>query len=325
MENNVQYKTRWTWADLVSSYQFWGLILFSFFIATSSGYTLHYLMMYTKMSLFQYSNGDLGLAINLSSLGLIFAIILGWIASRLQSYFCLYLYALFIIITLIIIYFYVENLIILAVASFIINALATAISLLVAASIAKAVDKMEFFVLAFGLISLMGYLNNFFSAIFWQGIMDKWMNIHYGIIFVIAFIIVSILLLIPVKKSLFSEAPPIRRFSNMVEKDQHDSIAVFLLLVFIPFYFIYWCVRAHRDIRHYSQSARLLTPTAAGWCALLVPFAIPIMLVNLSDTIDEFFSQSQKSKWRFILLSVFLLPLAILVVQNRLNHLSNLR
>ncbi|WP_392558270.1 hypothetical protein [Orbus mooreae] len=319
MESSV----RWTWADLVSSYRFWGLIIFSFSIVSFKYFIASYLPVYIRHT-YGYEFSEIGVILLSSNFYIVtvLSIIPAWIASREKSYYFLQLYASVIIIALLITYYYIDNLMIISITIFIIGILGSAISLLISAILAKAVDSVEFFVLSFGLVLFSNFISNFSSPISASLIMERTGDIHPIFFNLIIQVIIGMLFLLPVRKTLFNEAPPIRK-TPCIKKDQHSLMNLFLLSVFIPFYIIYWCVRAHRDIRNYSQSARLLTPKAAGWCSALVPFAIPVMLINLTDVTDEYLLQKKRSRWALILLSFFFLPIAIVIVQSYLNQLSD--
>ncbi|WP_392558271.1 MFS transporter [Orbus mooreae] len=315
MENN---NIRWTWADLVSSYRFWGLIIFTICISPTV-MLLSFVLPNLKEDLY-LSAKESGLIFIIRALGILFGIVPAWIASRAKSYYSLYVFALFIILALLMAYF-TTNFFVLLVCSFLMGLFFSASGLLIAANIAKAVNSIECFVLVFGLISissatvmiippLLVYIISTF------GYKDTFL-VCTGII------VIAVLFLLPTNKSLFNEAPRIRQVEGGI-KLSHDPILTFLLFAIIPFYFIYWCIRTHQYIRNYSQSASLLTPFAAGWCSLLVPFAIPVMLINLNDAIDDACLLDKCSRWKLILLTIFLLPIAVAIVQDRLNQLMSI-
>lgn len=308
----------WTWADLVSSYRFWALVIFTFCIA----FNLMLLSIISPyiMSDFGLTHKDIGLIFFMRTMGFL-SIIPAWIAARIKSYNPLYFFALMICLALLIAY-YTGDFLVLIICAFMIGLFSASSALLIAANIAKAVNRIEGFVLVFGLITIIIMVSHILSVPIYQYIITK-MGYRYNYIVVFALMVISVLFLLPMQKSLFSNSPQIRQV-KVIDQEYREPMQTFLLFTFIPFYSIYWFVKVHYDIRIYSQSARLLTPVAAGWCALLVPFAMAIMLVNLTDILDEISFQKKRSRCKFIIVSCLFPPIAVALVQDRLNQLLNM-
>ncbi|XKM13444.1 hypothetical protein RCS94_10520 [Orbaceae bacterium ac157xtp] len=308
---------KWTWADLISSYRFWGLCVFSSLTLFIS-LILHlrvYSMLYNGLDPI-----DFAALMSLKSVTTVLAIIPAWLASRLKNKMIgLYLFGVFIILGMLVFPLMNDNLFILYSSVFVIYLFIAAIVLLVAGLIAKALDSVEFYILIFGFVAILKFLVecNYSSLLVYEySIGDQYLYILGLIIMVIA-----MLFLLPIRKDPFAENPPIRQVKG-VKDTYHDPIAVFFLTIIVPFYFVYWFVRVHRLIRVYSQSAKLMTPAGAGWSVFFVPFAMPIMLITLNDVINEQQGEPKKANCGLILLSLFLLPFAIAKVQGKLNRLN---
>ncbi|GAA5103845.1 hypothetical protein GCM10023211_00670 [Orbus sasakiae] len=318
MDTIISNKSEWTWADLISSYRFWGLIIFIFFLNLIN-VTFSYIAPFL-VSEYGYPYYHIGYLVSFRSVGLFLAIIPAWVASRTKSYYALYVFSAIAILSLLGISLFSDNLFIMSICLFCIALSTGASTLFIAANIAKATNSIEFFVLAFGLLSTVTWMSNFIAPVEMALLVD---SLGYKIVFIINIFIViaGVLFLLPIKKTLFTENPSLRHVESF-GKTYHEPVVTFLLATIIPFYLIFWFVRAYRDIRYYSQSAKLMTPFGAGWSALLVPFAMPVMLIVLNDVINEKKGAIRKTNWGLILISLFLLPIGVAVVQNKLNELS---
>ena len=83
---------RWTWADLQSSYRFWGLV-FYFTAVVASQYLFNaYSALYIRQAA-DLPISMIGIAVGLQQVGMLFGALLAWMASRMKSYFLLYLFS----------------------------------------------------------------------------------------------------------------------------------------------------------------------------------------------------------------------------------------
>lgn len=315
---------KWTWADLISSYRFWAL--FIIFLAVMLVHSTYHSMFVIYLR-FEHDMPSKSIAM-IYSLKIFFTIIAifpAWLVSRAKNYYPMYLFACFLVIGLLLLRFATGNLNLIFVAVALIGFSIGSISLLIPAYIARAVNSTEVFILSFGAITAVNMINGTYMTVIFNDMINKGFNFNSIIILLIVFVIIGTLLLLPVKKCLFNEQPKVREVQP--EKPIYlDSLLTFLLF-FIPFYFIFWFYKSHKDIRNFSQSATLLTPLGACLSACFVPFAMPIMLSILNDVIHESSSsdgeQGRFKTWLIIVISIVFPPIAAAMVQSEINRLAS--
>lgn len=341
MLQNQQTAVKWSWADLVSSYQFWGIFLFFILMILSSEiFHTFYSGVWWKNGV---SNEELDVFRYAYIAGLSMSIIPAWIASRINKIYPLYLFCGLFLLALLLFYLDMNgfstqrgspNLSILSVvARFLIEFSSGAVLLLIPAMFASAVKSMEVFILSFGVLvtlkslyatafsTAMIYISKYSGVYLYDFPVFK---INIFLAYLAAFIIIAMAFLLPVRKCLFNETPK-QRLVTPAAAEYRPPMTVFFLF-FIPFYFIFWFAKMHREIRSYTQSSTLLTPNGAGWAAAFMPFATPIMLSIISDntkTILEDKGQASGCKTGVIILFAFLIPpLAAALVQSKMNQLA---
>ncbi|WP_411751393.1 hypothetical protein [Serratia sp. (in: enterobacteria)] len=318
--------TKWTWADLQSSYRFWGLIFYFVFFA-SSQYILNinsalYLKQYTDLS---YSL--IGIAFSAQQAGFVLGFILAWMASRMKTYYLLYLFSALYLLGISLLCFSAENTVCLIVGEVMIGLALGAILLTIPAFIGGAVGTTEVFVLAFGLMVTLKWLNNISTAPLSGWLWDRDMlldNPSYFFAVLATPMIIGTLLLLPIKPRLFNIAPPVRLVAPITPKYREPAIT--FLLYFVPFYNIYWLVKVHAEIRNYTQSATLLTPRGAGWSAFAASIVTPAIFSTLNDNlraIIESHGQTARYKtWLIILFAFLLPPVSAALIQSQMNEIN---
>lgn len=318
--------TKWTWADLQSSYRFWGLLLYFVFFASSQSIlninSALYLKQYTDLS---YSL--IGIAFSAQQAGFVLGFILAWMASRMKTYYLLYLFSALYLLGISLLCFSAENTVYLIAGEVMIGLALGAILLTIPAFIGGAVGTTEAFVLAFGLMVTLKWLNNISTAPLSGWLWDRDMllgNPSYFFAVLATPMIIGTLLLLPIKTQLFNIAPPVRQVVPIAPK--HRDPAMTFLLYFVPFYNIYWLVKIHAEIRNYSQSAALLTPKGAGWSAFIVSMVTPAIFSTLNDTlraiIESYGQQARYKTWLIILFAFLLPPVSAALIQSQMNEIS---
>ncbi|KEY60640.1 MFS transporter [Serratia sp. DD3] len=317
---------KWTWADLQSSYRFWGLVFY--FVAF--GFSQYFFS--TAGLLFIKANSDLsmtdiGTVHATQQAGLFFGAILAWVASRIKNYYMLYLFSGLVLLGFSLFSSNPGNVEVLVIAEFLIGLGIGAMLLIIPAFIAGAIGSVEAFVLAFGmLVTLKFGFNIVMMPISTYLYTASLLEDPVGFFTLVSTpIIVGTLLLLPVKSCLFYESPPLRETPPQPAKYRSPVITFFLFVV--PFYYIFWFVKIHAEIRTFTQSPTLLTPKCAGWSMFLLPFFVaPIIVSRLSDnqcTIIESNGQVPRYKtWLVVLFAFLLLPLSAALIQAQMNEIS---
>ncbi|HGM5491433.1 TPA: hypothetical protein ACKP1B_005742 [Serratia fonticola] len=317
---------KWTWADLQSSYRFWGLVLYFVFIASSQYILNIYSALYMKQSS-GLSYSIIGIALSAQQIGFLFGIILAWMASRMKSYYLLYLFSAFYLLGMALFCASVENVFALITGEVLMGLGLGAIMLTIPAFIAGAVGSTEAYVLAFGLMATLKFLNNLSIAPLAGWLFDMELllgNASYFFTVLATPAIIGTLLLLPMKAPLFNIAPPVRQVAPIAPK--HRDPAMTFLLYFVPFYNIYWLVKMHAEIRNHTQSATLLTPRGAGWSAFAASIVTPAIFSTLNDNlraiIENHGQQARYKTWLIILFAFLFPPVSAALIQAQMNEIN---
>ncbi|MFD1259978.1 MFS transporter [Entomomonas asaccharolytica] len=314
---------KWTWADLVSSYRFWALFIF-FITVMMVNASLGNVISYLRIN-YGIPNVIIGTSVSIKLLFTIIAILPAWLVSRTKYYYPLYLFAILMVIGLLLLSFAKDGNNLIFVAMALLGLSIGSVNLLIPAYIARAVNSVEVFILSFGVISITNMLNGTSMTFVMSNLISQAVPFNTIIIFLVILIIIGTLFLLPVKKCLFNEHPRVREVPP--ETPRNVNALVTLLLFFVPFYFIFWFYRVHKDIRNFSQSATLLTPLGAGLSSIFMPFAMPIMLSILNDVIrQKLLDKGKKGMFKtglIIAIGLFLPPIAAAMVQSEVNKLAS--
>jgi len=317
----------WTWADLLSTYRYWGLFT-AYSLAFAATQTLYTFVFARYRELVELRVESFGLVLAWTHVvWILLALLLAWIAIRTRP---------------------VRVLLIAA-------TLATAVSF--AALIPGISPKLAFF-LTYTLIPLLsGMLMILFVALlagsgggyqtFLVTFGVAWafgQLLYYGISALTGALVsaygyassswvISVLLLLAliclafVRQDMFTIDPPQRGRSFLPVN--RDPVAAALLAWFVPFYLVYWLYRIHGEEAHIRPSRQLLSPRAAAWIAV-VPVVdallFPIMLSTLADQHNEVAEAAGiprvQRPWAVFLWSVLFAPVAIGLIQSNLNALA---
>lgn len=322
IEQNVA-EIKWTWADLVSSYRFWALFIF-FMIVMSVHPAFNMLIPYLRTSS-DMPFRDVSMLYSVKIIFTIIAIFPAWLVSRAKYYYPLYLFAVLLLIGLLLLRFAAGNYNLIFVAAALLGFSVGSISLLIPAYIARAVNSSEVFILSFGTISTVNMINGSYMLAVFGAMMTEGFSFNSILVLLAILLIIGTLLLLPVKKCLFNEQPKVREIEPETPR-YLDSVLTFLLF-FVPFYFMFWFYKVHKDIRSFSQSATLLTPLGACLSACFVPFAMPVMLSILNDVIHQrLLSGGEKGSfktWLIIIISIVFPPIAAAMIQSEINRLAS--
>jgi MFS family permease len=317
---------RWTWADLQSSYRFWGLVFYFTAVVASQSLFTSFSALYIRQTA-DFPISMIGVAVGLQQVGMLFGALLAWMASRMKSYYLLYLLSGLYLFGLFLFCFHTSSLVLMMTGEVLIGMGLGAIMLIVPAFIAGAVGSVEAFVLSFGLmVTLKMLLSSSLVAVFgW--LLDTAQLFSSPVYFFTTLSVPAIfgtLLLLPLKAHLFNCEPSVRQ--AIPQPVKYRDPAVTFLLFLVPFYNIYWLVKIHGEIRNYTQSAALLTPRGAGWSAFVTAFVTPVIFSTLNDTlraIIESHGQTARYKtWLIILFAFLLPPVSAALIQSQMNEIN---
>lgn len=271
----------WTWADQISSYRFWGLLLFFFFMLIPN------IILNYSYSIFRESSGlaatEIGYIFSIKSFASFGGLWLAWFLVRSKNHHLLYLYSGFTIIGLLLIYF-MPSLPSIFIGAFLIGLSFGAISLAIPAIISGGQGGSEMFVVSFGLITLIELSAwNSFSLMF-SSLIDFFDEKNNLFLIAILAAIIGTALLAPVNAKLFYSNPPRRAFSLKPTYRNPWSVALLCLIpLFNIYYIIHLAYRYHGEVNTINPSQKILSPRAAAWCAILLSVISPITTSSLND------------------------------------------
>lgn len=315
---------RWTWADLVSSYRFWAITIYFAAIAGSATLlTSHFPVLIRHWAQLPYS--ELGQIVAAQPIGMVLGVPLAWAISRSKGVGSLHWFSVIFVIGVALTCLSGAALPLIALGYFLVGLTLGATALILPALIAQATSRVETYILAFGLFTLLKTLCGGMLVPAFGAATDWLSSSPYFLLALVAVpVIIGALLLLSLNGRLFEEAPPLRQIAPHRETP-HNPLLTFLLTLFVPFYVLFWLVRIHRDIRSYSQSPSLLTPRGAGWMCFFVPFAFPMALSAMSDILRDLLQQrgqpARVATGLMILTSLLFPPLGAALIQAQMNRL----
>lgn len=334
MESSViaQDRPAWTWADLLSTYRFWGLFLWM--VLTETGMQLYYRFEYLDLNhIYRLSYSQIGpLMETLRVLAVLCAFFLAWAAVRTSPIRVLLITSSAMACAAGAYLAHWPGRIDAAVVMLFLVQLGFWVGALVfPAIIARALGGYEAFLVAFGLTFVLqdalGAGVSALSDAFFSNLESDLQRTSYAIACT-GLLLLAVIALIPIKRVLFTVEPPLR--SHPIEPKVRDPILTVVLSVFVPFYFIYWLYRAHGEAAGLRSSRALLTPAGAVWVGLIPIMNIimlPVMLTTLADHLNlragELGLTRLLRPWATLLLGIFLPFVAVGLLQWALNRLAS--
>jgi hypothetical protein len=313
-------ETTWSWADIISSYRFWGIALFYILFGVSNAaYAMCSLFINTHLG---YDWKLVGIGYTIQGISSCFGIYLAWFSTRTKHH-ALYLYGILLIIGMFLICF-TQNIIAIPIGMGLFGLATGATLLTVPSIISGSRGGAEVFVLSFGTIFVIYQIfymasNNALGHFF-----DESGN--FTIAFFLATIIpitLGMLLLLPVNSKLFSENPPLK--NDSFPPKPRDPFGVAILSLIVPFYSIYWAYRIHGEAKHLSKTSKLLSPKASAVLLFLIPFLVPIIVVTLNDCLNITKSQistiAKRPTWVVIVWCIICYPVSFAIIQSDVNRL----
>jgi hypothetical protein len=318
-------KPTWTWADLLSTYRFWGLLLF--YVLAGAG--MRTVLNSAAFSLYRRYNlrpADYSGLYLMSLLCIPLAFYLAWIAIRSRPLDTLLFVGCLQIVAGGVLMVFGPNLprgpgvvIVGGVLFFFLYLGSVVVQLVVPALVAGALGSSLGFIIAFGALYTTEHLTYMLPSLSFA--LAETSN---GLMYLLGgVLLVAVICLLPIRQALFTEEPPAR--GRSLEPSYRGSVAV-ALLTFIPFYVLYWIYRAYGEAAYLHRSRGLLSPRGAAWI-WLVPLMGPILLMTLADHLDQRAAAwgvpVRRRVWAIFAWSVFFPPVAIGMLQGGLNRLAS--
>jgi len=310
----------WTWADQVSSWRFWGLLI-SYLLAVSLGnaalnMALPFLRKAAGISTAQY-----GSMVSVRVIATGFGFCLAWIAIKWRPVVSLMFLAVLKVCGLILL-FHGATPLWARFAGWVLVGLSTgAISLAVPAIIAGGRCGAEAFLVAFGVVTTFGVIVGSVASYGVGACIDAW-GMGCIVYVAVAPVVVGALILLTVRAELFTGQPPDRGYALTPLKREPITVA---LLFFVPFYGLYWLYRAHGEVSAVAPSRTLLSPRGALLGAIFVPFLSLVAMASLIDALNRKRQERGRPRLRspveIFLWAFFFTPVAGALIQSGINEL----
>ncbi len=275
----------WTWADQVSSWRFWGLVIFYILTFSSINAALDLAIPhFIETGNHKAATFSTLLAVRQIAMGA--GLGLAWLAIKWRPRSALVILAALGISGLILLLGLPDSRP--AWVNFagwgLVGLSTGAITLTIPAVIAAGSGGAEAFLVSFGLISILGISGKTIAALVMGLCLKTWGN---DILFQLSTLpaIVGALIVMSVDGRLFTIAPPERGYS--LTPRARKPLLVSLFILFVPFYFIYWIYRAHGEVAAVAPSRALLSPRGALFCTLFVPFLPLVAMAGLIEALNR--------------------------------------
>ena len=279
-----QDRPAWTWADLLSTYRFWGLFLW--FVLTAAGMQYHQLFLFFRLTdVVGFTPRLAGTILSIAQgWGLLVALILVWVAIRTRPVLTLLITGgLAALAAFAVAASWPRGLAATVAMLFCLNMGFYVVTLLFPTLVAGALGGYEAFFVAFGVSFLFQYLMGGAMTPLYASLgastsvnatTSAWpAYISAGLLLLAA------ICLIPVKHALFTVEPPPR--GRSFAPKYREVFLTALLTAIVPFYVLYWLYQAHGEAAHLRSSRALLSPRGAVWIAAVV-VTFPSILTALA-------------------------------------------
>jgi hypothetical protein len=323
-------ETSWTWADKLSTYRFWGVMLFF----TFSSAAVQCLSMTQQVLLFHATRDtrryfEVLTAANATSLlpGLVLGFFAAWAVVRWRTAVLLIILAG--------LQFIATGVTALMPTTWGVGALlpgtllasiaGTAMFMVMPAIIAGGRGTPGDFFLAMGVCVLVIRL---LALVFNQAILALCVPYSHGIlvlgILASVLIVLAVGFLLPVNRDFFTKAPPPRGYAF---PPAHRGAVSVALLCFVPVYGWYWAFRwvylVHGEVATLAPSRSLMSPRGAVGVAF-IPLYSPVLNTTLADALNQRAVQRGEKRalrpWVVCLWSILFAPVAMGLIQSALNR-----
>lgn len=321
ISDNHLSKSKWTWADQLSSTKFWGVFFFFALITIPNVIlTFGFHIFGSDYDIDMHSQTLIMSIRTFSSLG---GLWLAWLMIKAKNNTFLYVLSGLLIVGLV--YMLVSPTVIsISIAFFFLGLIFGVISLWVPSVIAGGRGGSEMFVVSFGIIT-------FFQSLLWSsttaivGYLMKDFGTEFLIIVCIGFVAIGLLILVILGVNQFENTAPQAR-KSIYEPIYRDPATV-VLLCLIPFYNVYYILnlsyRLHNEVYSLRPTNGILTPKAAVLIGLFVGALSPMVVASLNTNVIKKMKEEGNSRfyknWIVILFAFLFVPISFALIQANIN------
>lgn len=310
----------WTWADQVSSWRFWGLLI-SYVLTVSVANAALSMALPALREGAGVSNWQYGSLVSARYIATGFGFLLAWIAIKWRPVISLVFLAVLNGCGLILLFHEAMPLVARFAGSAMVGLSTGAVSLTVPAIIAGGRCGAEAFLVAFGVVTTFGVIVGSQASHAFVACVDAWGFSHIVPI-ALTPVVVGAIILLTVRGELFTGEPPDRGYTLTPFKRKPIVVA---LLFLVPFYGLYWMYRAHGEVSAVAPLRTLLSPRGAVLGSIFVPFLPVVAMASLIDALN---CQCQErgrprlhSPVTIFLWACFFAPVAGAMIQSGINGL----
>lgn len=312
----------WTWADQVSSWRFWGLMLAYLLAVPVMDAALFQSLPFWR-ELAGLSNAEYGAMVTTRHVASAFGLCLAWFATRWRPVASLVLLIALKLLGVVLLFYLMAGWFGTRFVGSVLIGLSTgAIALAVPALIAGGRHGAEAFVVSFGLVSTFGVVVGMgahyaVSASVQAG--GAWWVAHIaGIAGVVGTVVA-----LTIGSALFAGQPP-DRGRTLTPLARRPGVAALLCSV-VPFYGLYWMYRSHGEVAAVAPSRGLLSPRGALIGSIFVPLLPLFALASLIDALNAKCQHLGRARLRspvtIFLWALFFAPVAVALIQSGINRL----
>lgn len=310
---------KWSCADLLSSYRFWGIVVIYLLLSTAYALGSTYSLTYWVSSLLITSK-FIGVIVVSGHFGILFGLILGWFLCRIKNRNSLFIPVLCLMFGAVLCWTVndASGSTLLVIGQFLIGMSQGMMMILIPVLLVGGASSVEIYAITLGMCLIIKYLVTTCLAMAAVYVPEY--------LIVLAFIasLIALLLLLPMKKALFYAAPPLRH-SSTLQPCQATPFLATLISLCIPLYMVYWFFKTHQQLQFISPSSRLMTAKGAGWLSALGPFGNALLCMMLNDEINNLLTAKEanpgiKTGW-VLFWSLLLPPIGIAIIQTKMNKL----
>lgn len=327
MRSNETIKNKvWTWADVLSSYSFWGLIL-AFILLNAVSVVLDFTIATFGRDL-NIQTIHLGILLSINSFGGILGFYFSWLSIRTKKLYPIYIFigAIMLALSLLLI---MKLLPILVFTSLVVSISIGVFMVIIPSLFARSNGGSQLMVVALGLFLFFNTSSGILARILFSAMTDLvYLGVNGCIITILIMAVASMIFIIPIKSTMFTDSPKDKAISLEPKYRTAEST---VLLCFVPLYNIYHFIhktyRMHAEVYSITQSRNILPAKSAVWLTIFVPVISPIMLTKLNDVMlekgREYNVKSMYPSRVVIWFSILFYPIAFGVIQSNLNKLNN--
>lgn len=317
----MEQSNKWTWADQLSSYTFWGLCFFFLFLLIPNLLMNYSYFIIRDLGISASEHSELMILRPIANIG---GIILAWILLKLKHKNLLLVYPLLTIIGLTIMLLN-PSAITYIICLFLTSLCFGGVSLTLPSILSNGRGGSEMFLISFGAITFFNTVTYTSSSLIYNMFIRDTYSFSSTVLIGITASIISICFVLLVSPKLFNEAPPAREKTLLPTR--RDPLTVFFLCLipgFNIYYILYMSYRFHGEVNSFSKTNDILTPRASAWLALCLPLFAPIILYTLNskliDLDDESVKQKHYKSWVIALWAFFFVPISYALIQANLNN-----